>query len=80
MSEIKEELKRMLGEDAFNTGTMQVSDRVAKLVKSVNYLVGQLNITANMVEDESNRDYVKEHVEKVITATKGILSKEESNN
>ncbi len=75
-NEIKEELKRILGEDAFDMGNMQVSDRVSKLVKSVSYLVTQLNITANMVEDETNREHIKGHVEQVVTATKGILSKD----
>jgi hypothetical protein len=73
-NDIKEELKKILGDDAISLGNMQVSDRVQKLVKSVNYLVGQLHITGDMVEDDGNRKEVKSHINEVICNTKNMLS------
>jgi hypothetical protein len=72
--DIDEALKKILGEDAFSIGNMQVSQRVQKLAKSVNYLVTQLYIASNLVENEDNRKEVKSHIELVISATKEILS------
>lgn len=71
---IKEELKKILGEDAFSMGNMQVSERVQKLVWAVNYLVIQLNMVTNLVEEKDNL-IVKSHIEDVIDSVGGILSK-----
>jgi hypothetical protein len=68
--EIKEELKKILGDDAFSIGEMQVSERVKKLVKSVNYLVTQLKITGQWSDDEE----CKEHIKQVIVNVKEMLS------
>lgn len=69
-NEIKEELKKILGEDAFSNGNMQVSERVQKLTKSVNYLVTQLKITSNLNDDIER----KNHVTDVINNLKNILN------
>jgi len=69
--EIKEELKKILGDDAFSMGEMQVSERVKKLVKSVNYLVTQLKITGQWSDDD---DECKEHIKQVIANVKEMLS------
>jgi hypothetical protein len=71
MSELKEELIRILGENALSIGEMQVSKNVQKLAKAVNYLVLQLKMTANMSENEDIKDYA----ELIIKNTKDILSK-----
>ena len=71
---VKDELKKILGDDAFSLGNMQVSERVQKLVKSVNYLVAQIEMTSNMIEDDENRKQVEVHVNDVITKTKNILA------
>jgi hypothetical protein len=68
--EINEELKKILGEDAFSMGEMQVSETVKKLVKSVNYLVTQLKITGQWSDD----DGCKEHIKQVIGNVKKMLS------
>lgn len=68
--EIKEELKKILGDDAYSIGDMQVSERVKKLVKAVNYLVVQIKITGQWSEDEEYKDHVKQ----VITNAKKMLS------
>jgi len=68
--EIKDELKKILGDDAFGMGNMQVSERVQKLVKTVNYLVTQLKITGKWSEDEE----CKNHIKKVIANVKKMLS------
>ena len=67
---VKDELKKILGDDAFSLGNMQVSERVQKLVKSVNYLVAQIEMTSNMIEDDENRKQVEVHVNDVIIKTK----------
>ena len=71
MSELKEELIRILGENALSIGALQVSKNVQKLAKAVNYLVLQLKMTANMSENEDIKDYA----ELIIKNTKDILSK-----
>lgn len=63
--EIKNELKKILGDDAFSTGKMQVSERVQKLVKTVNYLVTQLKITGQWSDDEECKEHIKEVIENV---------------
>lgn len=68
--EIKDELKRILGDDAFSMGNMQVSERVQKLVKAVNYLVTQLKITGKWSDDDECKDYIKQ----VIANVKEMLS------
>lgn len=68
--EIKEELKKILGDDAYSIGYMQVSARVQKLVKAVNYLVTQLKITGKWSEDEECKDHIKQ----VIANVKEMLS------
>lgn len=69
-NEIIEELKTILAEDAISMGEMQVSKRVQKLVKTVNYLVTQIKITGRWVEDEDGKD----HIKKVIINAKEMLS------
>lgn len=69
-NEIKDELKKILGDDAFSMGDMQVSERVQKLVKTVNYLVTQLKITGKWSDD----DECKDHIKQVITNVKEMLS------
>ena len=68
--EIKEELIKILGEDAYSYGYMQVSKRTQKLVKSVNYLVTQLKITGQWIDEADG----KEHIQIVIAKVKEILS------
>ena len=69
--EIEDELKKILGDDAYSIGDMQVSENVQKLVKSVNYLVTQLKITGRWIENEDGKEYIK----KIISNVKEILSK-----
>ena len=64
MKDIIEKLKNILGEDAFNTGDMQVSDTTQKLVKSVNYLITQLKIISEL-EDNVRKEYVDNVLENV---------------
>lgn len=68
--EIENELKKILGDDAFSIGNMQVSDRVQKLVKTVNYLVTQLKISGDLSDGED----CKRHIDKVIFNAKEMLS------
>lgn len=68
--EIKEELKKILGDDAYSVGDMQVSERVKKLVKAVNYLVTQIKITGQWSENEECKD----HINQVIANVKEMLS------
>lgn len=69
-NKIKDELKKILGDDAYNDGSMQVSDRVQKLAKAVNYLVIQLKFTARLQEDFER----EAHIEQVINNVKEIIS------
>ena len=69
--EIEDELKKILGDDAYSIGDMQVSENVQKLVKSVNYIVTQLKITGKWIEDEDGKEYIK----KIISNVKEFLSK-----
>lgn len=73
MEKIKDELKKILADDAYNSGDMQVSNRVSKLVKSVNYLVTQLNFTKDFVEPERKSE-IFEHIDKVISNVKQMLN------
>jgi hypothetical protein len=66
--ELKQILKNILGDDAFNDGSMKVSDRVSKLVKSVNYLSTQLKIVKNDADQET-----KEYIDGIIDSVKNIL-------
>lgn len=68
--EIKEELKKILADDAYSIGDMQVSARVQKLVKAVNYLVTQIKITGQWSDDEECKD----HISQVIANVKEMLS------
>jgi hypothetical protein len=47
--DIKEELKSILGSDAFSLGNMQVSERVTKLVKAVKYMYVLLAVSAVLI-------------------------------
>jgi hypothetical protein len=69
-NEIDEILKKILGEDAFSNIDMKVSKDTSKLVKAVDYLVTQIKITGNMI----NNKEVSEHIKSVIKNTKDILS------
>jgi hypothetical protein len=68
--EIKQELKTILGDDAFSIGNMQVSKRVTTLVKAVYYMDAQLKILERWIEDEQG---IK-HIEAVRQSVKNILS------
>lgn len=68
--EIKEELKKILSDDAFSLGNMQVSERVQKLVKSVYYLTTQIKI----IEQYSDDKKYKDHIKLVIANVKKMLS------
>lgn len=67
--EIEEELKKILADDAYNSGEMQVSEGVRKLALTVRYLVTQLKIAKGFDEIEG-----AEHICKVIENAKEILS------
>ena len=77
-SQIREELLKILGEDAFSIGSMQVSERVQKLVKSVNYLVTQLyvinGLLKDVVEDDSDTMELREHIDMVVANVKAMLN------
>jgi hypothetical protein len=68
--DIKEELKSILGADAFSLGNMQVSERVTKLVKAVKYMDTQLQMLDRWIEDEQG----KEHIIQVRQTVKNILN------
>lgn len=68
IEEIKEELKKILGD--VSIGEMQVSTMVQKLVKTVNYLVTQLKISGQWIDDTDG----KEHINSVLANVKEILS------
>jgi hypothetical protein len=75
-AEIKQELKTILGDDAFSLGDMQVSKRVTTLVKAVYYMDAQLKILERWIEDEQG---IK-HIEEVRQSVKNILSKTREEN
>jgi hypothetical protein len=70
MERIEEILKQMLGEEAFNN-SMKVQPDFARLAKTVNYLIMQLNITKRFCEEEG-----KDHIDSVIKNARGILEDE----
>lgn len=66
---MKEELIKILGEDAYSIGCMQVSENVKKLVKALYYLDGQLAVMGRDL-DKEGKDYIQE----VLKTTKKMLS------
>jgi glucuronate isomerase len=66
---MKEQLIKILGEDAYSIGNMQVSENVKKLVKALYYLDGQLPMIGRDLDKEG-----KEYIQDVLTTTKEILS------
>ena len=68
--EIKEELKKILADDAYSMGNMQVSLRVQKLSKCVNYLVTQIK----SVGQWSDEPECKDHINQVIANVKDMLT------
>jgi hypothetical protein len=65
---MKEELTKILGQDAYNMGNMQVSENVKKLVKALYYLDGQLPIIGRDLDKEG-----KEYIQEVLKTTKKML-------
>ena len=61
--EIKQILITLLGEDAFGDGTMKVSERTSKLVKSVSYLSTQLLLIKKSTTDDDTKKYIDEILE-----------------
>jgi len=70
MTQIKDELKNILGEDAFSLGNMQVSDRVRKLVRAVSYLDAQIAMLKKWIEDDAGHD----HIDQIQQNLKKILN------
>lgn len=64
---IKELLIEMLGSNAYNNN-MIVERDLSRLVKAVNYLTSQIEITKRWCDDEG-----KDHINKVIETTVKIL-------
>jgi len=57
-NKIDENLKLILGEDAFDSIDMQVSESVKKLTKAVNYLVVQLCFLNDDITDQELKEYI----------------------
>lgn len=70
--EIKITLKKILGDDAFNNGKMQVSHNVSVLIKSVDYLTEQLFLLGRFV-NEDDKELYNDNVEKILKMTNNIL-------
>lgn len=68
-NEIKQELIRILGSEAYNKGDMIVPKNVSKLVKSVSYLVTQMIIISNMMKNTE----LTNHIISVIDSVEKIL-------
>lgn len=69
-NKIDENLKIILGEDAFESMDMQVSNSVQKLSKAVNYLVVQLGVLEECITDEE----LKEHINIILYHVDDIIS------
>jgi len=69
-NKIEENLKLILGEDAFDSMDMQVSKSVQKLSKAVNYLVVQLGVLDEGITDEES----KEHINIILYHVNDIIS------
>jgi hypothetical protein len=72
--DIKEELKSILGSDAFSLGNMQVSERVTKLVKAVKYMDAQLQMLDRWIEDEQGKEHIiqaRQTVKNILNETRG---------
>ena len=72
--DIKEELKSILGADAFSLGNMQVSERVTKLVKAVKYMDTQLQMLDRWIEDEQGKEHIiqaRQTVKNILNETQG---------
>jgi len=65
--EIKDILKQMLADNAFNN-QMQVEEDFSKAIQAINYLMTQLDITKRFCTEEG-----KEHIQSVIESTIEIL-------
>lgn len=70
---IKETLKKILGDDAYNFGSMQVTDRVKGLSRAIYYLTGQMSMLTIYVPDD-DKEYFKETIEIIFKNTNGILT------
>lgn len=68
--EVKVILKDILGRSAYNN-SMIVPKEISKLVKSVDYLTVQLQMTKKWCDDDGKR-----HVDEVINNLIGILGNE----
>jgi GH24 family phage-related lysozyme (muramidase) len=68
--DIKQELKTILGDNAFSCGTMKVSSTVSRLVKAVYYMDTQIKMLDRWIEDEQG----KRHIEQVRQSVKNILN------
>lgn len=70
---IKEQLKLILGNDAYSNGLdMQVSNRVSKLVKALNYLVCQVEMIKKDLDERDSADE-REYIDKVLLSVSEIL-------
>lgn len=70
--DIRETLKKILGEDAYNFGSMQVTDRVSGLSRAIYYLTGQMEMLTVYVPD-CDKEYFKETIETIFKNTNEIL-------
>lgn len=68
MTDIKAELVKILGEDVYNTHSFVVPENTKKMVKAIDYLFAQIQITSKWCDEEG-----KEHVEDVVKTVKDIL-------
>jgi hypothetical protein len=72
--DINEILKDILGTEAINDNNIQISENTSKLVKTINYLITQLEIIKREFNPECDNSYLMEHIDSVINNTKEILS------
>jgi hypothetical protein len=69
MTDIKTELIKILGEDVYNTHSFVVPENTKKMVKVIDYLFSQIQITKRWCDDDG-----KEHVDGVIENVKKMLN------
>lgn len=70
MTEFDKVMVDILGKDAYFSTDFKVTDNVAKLVKTVNYLFTQLSQCKNMMA-EDDRQYVEDVKQNAIEILKG---------
>lgn len=73
-SDFKTSLKRILANNAYNLGNMQIDNDVSKLCKTIYYLEGQLGMIGRF-GDEQYKEQQKESIKNVIKIANDILQK-----